>query len=79
MGLGRRGSAMGQILAGHPDMAGLRQQQSPGGWNRQVPVFSCREEPELCARALPPTTPLACAHSPALCPTLRESCQPLEQ
>lgn len=54
---------MRQIPAGHhyPHMAGSRQQQSPEGWDRQVPA----EKSQSSVRVLPPSAPHS---STGLCP-----------
>lgn len=54
---------MEQIPASHchPQMAGLRQQQSPGGWDRQVPA----EKNQSSVPVLPPSAPHS---STGLCP-----------
>lgn len=54
---------MGQVLAGHchAHMAGSRQQQSPGGWDRQMPA----EKNQSSVPVLPPSAPHS---SSGLCP-----------
>lgn len=64
---------MGQILAGHhhPHMAGSRQQQSPGGWDGQMPA----EKNQSSVPVLPPSAPHS---STGLCP-LSLPCVPPSQ